>query len=343
MNIHIDIGHPAHVHYFKHFYWEMSRQGHRFLVTARDKDVTHNLLRTYDIPFTSRGRGGRTLPGKACWLVYADVLLLTAARRFRPDVFLSFSSPYAAHAAFFLRKPHIAFDDTENAGLGRIAYRWATHAILSPEAYQGPVSPRHHFFPGFMELLYLHPDRFAPDRNVTEVLGTEYIIVRFVAGQAVHDMGRRAMSDSDKRQLVYMLARNYTVYVSSESPLPDDLVRYRIPTREHQMHDALAGASVVISEGATTAAEAALLGTPALYINNSPRGYLDRLATYGLLWNYPDAHIGAIHRQVQAICDESAAHFRSRAAAVVAESVDVVKYLQQFVESLGGGSHYGAS
>ncbi len=39
MRILVDIGHPAHVHFFKNFIWEMEKRGHEFIVTARDKDV----------------------------------------------------------------------------------------------------------------------------------------------------------------------------------------------------------------------------------------------------------------------------------------------------------------
>ncbi|MFW5804449.1 MAG: DUF354 domain-containing protein, partial [bacterium] len=35
MKILIDIGHPAHVHYFKNFITKMSQKGHSFIVIAR--------------------------------------------------------------------------------------------------------------------------------------------------------------------------------------------------------------------------------------------------------------------------------------------------------------------
>ena len=47
MRILIDIGHPAHVHYFKNFIWQMQKKGHEFMITARDKEVALNLLDKY--------------------------------------------------------------------------------------------------------------------------------------------------------------------------------------------------------------------------------------------------------------------------------------------------------
>ena len=45
MRILIDIGHPAHVHYFKNFNVQMKSKGHTILFVARDKEVTIELLK----------------------------------------------------------------------------------------------------------------------------------------------------------------------------------------------------------------------------------------------------------------------------------------------------------
>ena len=45
MKILIDIGHPAHVHYFKNLIKIMSNSSKaEFLVTSRDKEMAHYLL-----------------------------------------------------------------------------------------------------------------------------------------------------------------------------------------------------------------------------------------------------------------------------------------------------------
>jgi len=67
MRIVIDLGHPAHVHYFKNFIEIMKSKGHDFLIAARDKDVTHKLLSSYGIKYKSRGRGRNKLIGKAIY------------------------------------------------------------------------------------------------------------------------------------------------------------------------------------------------------------------------------------------------------------------------------------
>ena len=64
MRIFLDIGHPAHVHYFKNLIKNLKIKGNKFLITAREKDVTHELLNNYNIPYISRGRGSSGLLGK---------------------------------------------------------------------------------------------------------------------------------------------------------------------------------------------------------------------------------------------------------------------------------------
>ena len=53
MKIFVDIGHPAHVHYFKNLIFNLKHKGHEFLITAREKDVSQELLDNYDIPYIS--------------------------------------------------------------------------------------------------------------------------------------------------------------------------------------------------------------------------------------------------------------------------------------------------
>ena len=68
MKILFDLGHPAHVHYFKNLIKLLEQNGNQVLIIARQKDVTHNLLKHYNIPFISRGKGAKSLSGKLLYL-----------------------------------------------------------------------------------------------------------------------------------------------------------------------------------------------------------------------------------------------------------------------------------
>ena len=56
-----------------------------------------------------------------------------------------------------------------------------------------------------------------------------------------------------------------------------------------KIHDLLYYATMYIGEGASMASEAAVLGTPSIYINPLRLGYLDELEKkYGLVYNIPN-------------------------------------------------------
>lgn len=276
MRIFIDIGHPAHVHYFRNFISIMRSRGHRLFVSARDKEVAHELLRAYGVDFASRGKGKAGHIRKFLYIFEADWILLGFALRFKPDLFLSFASPYAAHASRLLGRPHITFDDTEHARLNHYLYGPFTDVILSPSSYYAPFSKKQLFFDAFMEMCYLHPKYFIPNRAILSKLrilsDQKYVVFRFVSWKANHDFGLTGMSDAEKRKLVADLSRYAKVFISSESSLPNDLERYRITAPPEDFHHILAYADLCISEGSTTASECSVLGTPSIYVNRLQPG-----------------------------------------------------------------------
>lgn len=340
MKYFIDLGHPAHVHYFKNFYRIMSQQGHEFLITARQKEVSHILLDSYNIPYIDRGTGSNSSLGKLLYLPKANALLLKHALRFKPDLFLSFSSPYAAQVSSILRKPHIAFDDTEHARLGRMMYRPFTDLVLSPQSYKGKLSKKQTFFNGYMELCYLHPNHFEPDPAVLQMLGVEegecYIVLRFVSWNATHDAGHSGISLENKRKAVEEFSNYGRVFISSEEELPEDLKPYQISIPPAKMHDVLNYATLFFGESATMASESAVLGTPAIYLDDEGRGYTDDLEkSYGLVHNFtesPEDQEKAIKKGIELlqnpVLKEDAMVKRTR---LLEEKGDVTQYLIQLV------------
>src|SRR5690625_537832 len=110
LRILIDIGHPAHIHYFKNFAFLMEQKGYIFQFVVRDKESAIDLIESLGFSYINRGKGGGNIVSKLIKLPLINYRLYKAARTFRPDIFLSFASPYAAHVSRLLRKPHIAFD-----------------------------------------------------------------------------------------------------------------------------------------------------------------------------------------------------------------------------------------
>lgn len=293
MKILIDIGHPAHVHLFRHFSGEMISKGHDVLFTCRDKEFEIALLEQYGFKYFNLGKKYMSLSGKFFGLLKFDFLMLRIAIKFSPDVFLSHGSMYASHAAFITKKTHISFEDTFNMEQIRL-YKPFTKVILTSD-YQHPVKSKKVLrYAGYHELAYLHPNRFKPDASVRNELGLSnnqpYVIIRFVSWQASHDRGHKGISYENKIKSVNEFSKHARVFISSESPLPAELEPYRFPLPPHRMHDAIAFSSFIMGESFTMLSEAAVLGIPAILIHDTYSYYLrEQQDNYGLVYNYTES------------------------------------------------------
>ena len=117
-----------------------------------------------------RGKGRKSLIGKLFYLINADFQLFKLSRIFKPDLYLSFASPYAGHVSFLIGKPHISLTDTEHAKLGIISFLPFSDVVLTPEAFNIDLGNRHLRFNGFMEQCYLQKDYFKPNNMILKKL-----------------------------------------------------------------------------------------------------------------------------------------------------------------------------
>ena len=132
MKIIVDIGHPAHIHYFKNCARILERKGHNFLFVVRERDSTIELIKSTGFDYVSRGKGGHGLIKKLLMIPKIDKIIFDIAKKFKPDIFLSFSSSYAAHVSSIMRKPHVTLDDTEHAKFEHWMCRPFSNVVLSP-------------------------------------------------------------------------------------------------------------------------------------------------------------------------------------------------------------------
>ena len=287
MRILIDLIHPAHVHFFRNAIGEFKARGHEVAVTAREKDVTIELLERFGIAFTKLSRAGVGRGGLFCELIARDIRLLRFCRQFKPDVLTGISGVFAANVGFVLRRPSVVWDDTEHQKLAHmITYPFAG-AVYSPDCYMKSLGGKHHLYAGVHELAYLHPKRFTPDAELVRSFGIEpaerYCIIRFVSWQAHHDVGQHGFAGEQKMRFVEEIAKYARPYISSEGALPAEFEPYRLDVPVHQIHHVMAFASLCVGEGATMISESAVLGVPAVYINTLKLGYINMLEGYGLV------------------------------------------------------------
>ena len=340
MRVLVDIIHPAHVHFFRNAISELQKKGHEVAVTARQKDVTIELLENLEIPFTTLSTVGRGMKGLFCELIARDVRLFKFCRKFKPDVLTGITGVFAAHVGTLLRKPSVVWDDSEHQKLAHLITWPFAAAIYNPDSYYKPPAGKRHFYAGCHDLAYLHPNRFTPDADIVKALGIDpdenYSIIRFISWGAHHDVGQHGFAEEQKLKFIKTISEFTRPYITSESEMPEELKKYQLKIPAHQFHHVLAFASLCVAEGATVATEAAVLGTPSIYVNTLKAGCIDMIESYGLLKQTTDAQ-QVLQMSLDWLKDDRAKEKHQAARRkLLADKIDVTDFIVETIENAAG-------
>lgn len=338
MKVLFDVNHAGHVHFVKNAYRELTDQGIPCSIVASDKPLVYQLLDEYGLPYHRMGKIGKSLIAKMVRLVLHDFKLLIYCLKQRPSIILGIVSIRGAHISWLLRLRSIVFTDTEHASKQIALFKPFTSEIHTPNWFVKDLGTKQVKYTGFHELAYLHPNNFSPRSEVLGKLGVgeneNYYILRFVAWDATHDKNQFGISLECKRELVKILSKHGKLFITSEYELEEEFKQYNYNLPASYMHDSLYYSSMLISEGATTACEAALLGVPTLYINSLDLGYITYLEQeHDLLYQILDsqeiiAKVNALlaHPQLK----ESWGKKRNK---FIATQQDTTQYLMKIIQS----------
>jgi len=347
MRVLFDMGHPAHVHLFKNIIKKLKQDGHEVKITARDKEVTLALLRSYGMDYETRGAMYHGMLNKAFGMLSIDYALYRIAKKFRPDLLIGVHNPYIAHVGFLLRKPAVIFTDTENVKIASLITYPFVQCILTPPFFREKVDPKKHIvINGFKETAYLHPHYFCPDPHVLAEIGLtpadKFIILRFISWGASHDVGLQGIRKGAENEMISTLSRFGKIFITSEKPLEGDLEQYRLHVPPEKIHSLLYYAQLYIGEGGTMAVESAMLGTPAIHIESAPDGqptgascgnFLELRDTYDLLYFFATQD-EAMKKAVEILEDpDSKTKWQEKQKVLMDDVVDVTGWLTEFIEN----------
>lgn len=346
MRVLVTIQHPAHVHFFRHAITEWLAAGHAVRVCVREKSVATSLLDAFGIDYRLLSDATTSLFDLAVTQVVWEARLLREARRFDPDVLVAIAEPGVTHVARLVGARSLVFTDTEHSTIqNRLAFPFA-HRICVPDCFFGDLPETATTYPGYHELAYLHPDRFQPSTGVLDRHGLDgtdrLVVLRTVAWDAAHDFGASGLQGVEG-VVDELESTGATVVISAEAPLPPELADRRYTGPPADIHHLLAHATLVVGEGATTAAEAAVLGTPAIFISEWELGYTRDLERYGLLFNFVAGDretrqrrgIDRARRLLSGESDET--DWAARRARLLADKVDTTTVVRAAVADLVSG------
>lgn len=281
MKVLFDLNHAAHVHFVRNAYQQLINEGHECLVSASDKPLVYQLLKEYNIPYKPMGKIGKSLFAKFLRLILHDIKMLIFCIRNRPDIILGIVSIRGSHAGWVLRIKSIVFTDTEHATKQIALFKPFANEIHTPDWFGKELGKKQVKYAGFHELAYLHPNNFTPRPEVLSMLGVkeseQYSIIRFIAWDATHDKNQYGINLEHKKRIIEYLTNFGKVFITSEYELEQEFKQYEFDIPKSYLHDALNYSTILVSEGATTACESALLGVPTVIINTMQWGYIKLL------------------------------------------------------------------
>ena len=362
------ISHPAHFWMFRYAIDNLKRDGHKVVIVIRPKDVLEQLcidagMEFYKVKNRPKKWG---MFGLAIFLIEKIFEVLRIARKEKPDLLVG-SDGVLAVVGKLIRRP--AFEMYEDD-----AEAIALYARMFFPIYTGVVCPhccsawkweaKKYSYPSYHELGYLHPNQFKPSREVVERYGIDttkpYILVRFAQLTAHHDVGIHGINTEVAERMIALLKPHGRIYITSERPLEPQFEQYRIRINPLDMHHVMAFASLYIGDSQTMAAEAGVVGTPFVRLNDfvgrlsylheleaptdyTPRsdGYVPRVDAhvpdevhYSLGYGHKTADVEGFFASIErwlampdrkAVCAE-------RREKMLSEKVDYAKFLTWFIE-----------
>ena len=329
MKVLIDIGHPAHVHFFREPMARLRADAHQVLVTSRVKEMAVELLDALGVEHVTLSAQRDGAMALARELLVRDTRLLRVARAFRPDVMAAIGGIFIAHVGAVARIPSLVFYDTENARAQNALTYPLAHRVIVPDCYRAWVPARRTLrYRGYHELSYLQPDVFRPDRAIAQAnglaSGRATWLLRLVSWQANHDLGESGWNRTLLADTVRALSARGEVLISSEAAIPPEFDALRYRGDPAMIHHVMAFCAGFIGESATMASEAAVLGVPAVYAAHTGRGYTDEQESrYALVRNVRALTPQAIAQGVEWLLAQDRDAIAAARARLLAECIDV--------------------
>ena len=363
------ISHPAHFWMFRYTIDNLIKDGHKVVIVIRPKDVLEQLcinagMQFYKVKNRPKKWG---MFGLALFLIEKIFEVLRIALKEKPDILIG-SDGVLAVVGKLIRKPAFECyeDDAEAIALYARMFFPIYTGVICPECCSAwKWNKKKIAYPSYHELGYLHPNQFTPDKQKVEQYGIDtskpYILVRFAQLTAHHDVGIHGINTEIAEKMIAMLKPHGAIYITSERSLEPQFEQYRIKVNPLDMHHVMAFASLYIGDSQTMAAEAGVVGTPFVRLNDfvgrlsylheleaptdfTPRsdGYVPTIDAqvsddthYSLGYGHKTADVEGFFASIKrwldmpnrkTICAE-------RRQRMLADKIDYTKYLTWFIEN----------
>ncbi len=270
MRILIDIGHPAHVNFFKNVISTLRNNGHDIFITAIRRGKLSKIIKSEfnEIPVRFNGKHRGT---KWSILFEANILRFIEQLKFvyskKIDIAVSCGSfTTGAIFKFVLRKPNIQFDDDPERKINVALEKMTSTELVFPPIVG--INNKVKTMNALKEWAYLSPKYFTPSIQELDNYNLKpqrYVFIREVSTGSLNYANQQS-------NIIATFARdlphNYKVLLSLEdkstiNQYPSDWILLKEPLND--IHSLIYFSKIVISSGDSMAREGAMLGVPSIY------------------------------------------------------------------------------
>jgi hypothetical protein len=335
---------PAQVHFYNRIMEKLKEHGHEVRLLLRDYGETVDLADELHLEYFVYSKTFASKMSKITLLPRDVLVAYKHLRKFRPDVVTGFGV-YDALTAALLNAHCVEFEDSEPRvnSLYSIQFKACmpfVDAFVTPSSFMDDLGEKQIRIASFKELAYLHPNYYVPNDDVFDVLGIrrndDYVLLRFNAFDAVHDLGVNGFPLEAKRELVRQLAQFARIVISCETPLPADLEILRLDFPKSRIHDLICQARLVVADTGTIITEAACLGTPAVMLHSNARNYgnfVELEDRYGLIRTFCSDWRKAIDAAVSLIRNpQTKAEWADKRQVLLRDKVDMTEFMVGLIE-----------
>lgn len=364
MRVALFLGHPAHFHMLKYAAANLKSDGHEVFFVIKKKDILEKLCQDANFGYYKirEGRSSSKM-GLVRSVLGMEYHMSQFIRQNKVELLVGSTLSFAASMINRIDVVTMGEDDVDVVPkYAKMVYPFAS-CVLTPDCCDnGKWNVKSSVYPGYHELAYLHPNHFAPNRDVVEGYGIDveksYFVLRFASLNAHHDNGIKGINTEVAQRLIDILLPHGRIYITSERPLEPQFEQYRIHINPLDMHHVMAFASLYIGDSQTMAAESGVLGVPFVRFNDfvGRIGYLRELEDvyelgYGihatpLAADSPirradgsvqpsgvEALYQTVERLVAMPAEERKTTFAARRKKMLSEKIDCAKFLTWFIEN----------
>lgn len=338
-NILVEIGHPAHVHFFKNPISIWKKQGHKIIIVTRDKEITHPLLDEIGLKYIPLTKQKTNYFFMIFELLFRWVAIFFIIIKEKINVAISISGISTAFPAYIARIVSITLTDTEDAYLtNSIAFRFSRIVLVPSTFLHKSKFSNIQTYNSFHELAYLHPNWFKPEKKNLLCFGIheheKYILMRTIKWKSLHDINETGISEDGLRILIdIVLKKGYKIYLSSERRISKEFEKYRIKGDISKIFDLMAFSSGYIGESPTMAVEAALIGKPSVLVNSRVRALgnmIELQNKYGILFNFEKFDPALEFIKNEFFTDATSGKILNSRNKLLKEKIDISMWIAQF-------------